>query len=776
MKAMFSEDGKEYIIDSPYTPARWLNYLSNGSYCAFFRTDGGGYSFWKDPSYHGLTSWSESSQNLSRVIYLKSGDDYWRVNFPEPDSNWEGRIGMDCQTVRNMTRGIEANLTYFVPLDKDLEYWCLQIKNRERKDKNLHIFAVTELSLGNALRSYLSHEMNLYGRGWEENGVLYATCSLWGRGSTMVENVNWPMKAFFTSTHKFRSFDCNKISFVGNSRTSLDPIAVERGRCNNNITWGRTPIFALHFVVKLKAGEQKEMAFALGAVEENSVAPKINIEQVKEDRRKTRQFWENISTDGIFVQTPDKNLNTAINYWNRKQALIDFWWYRTASAPHLIELDMCGFRDATQTIIGIIPLRPQWAREKILKLAGCQYQKGCWTHMFDLLTYKGPASTFSDVHLWLPMVVFCYLKETGDFALLKERIPFQDGEKASVWEHIKRTLRFMADAKGPHKLTLLKGGDWNDGLNFAGKEGKGESVMVSQTLYLVLQEWAELNGRLSKQKECRWALKEAKELKKALHQYCWDGAWYIRAYTDNGKVLGSKRCKEGKIFLNVQSWAVISGSVSKERAKKCMDSVEKLLETPFGPKIQHPSYSRIDSSKGLISRCAPGEGENGSIFMHPIPWAIQAMAKIKNIKAYEYYKNSLFINTAKDERYRAEPYVYPEIISGPESPHYGEGMRGWLTGAAAWFFRVCTDYILGIIPEYDGLRIDPCIDPNWGEYKILRTFRGKKLSITVKNPQKVHWGVAEIILNGQTIESNFLPCKRLKKNNKVEIIMGKSNA
>jgi len=370
------------------------------------------------------------------------------------------------------------------------------------------------------------------------------------------------------------------------------------------------------------------------------------------------------------------------------------------------------------------------------------------------------------------MVVFSYLKETADFALLKERTPFQDGGKVSIWEHLKRTMRFMAKSKGVHKLCLLKGGDWNDGLNFAGRGGKGESVMVSQMFYLVLEEWAELNKRLNKAAEYQWTLKEAKELRRALNQYCWDGAWYIRAYTDRGGVLGGKRSKEGKIFLNAQSWAVISGSAPEERAKKCMDSVVKLLETPFGPKIQHPSYSKIDPTKGLITRCAPGEGENGSIFMHTVVWAVLAMAKIKSTKAYQYYRDSLFINTAKDKRYRAEPYVYPEIISGPESPHYGEGMRGWLTGCVAWFFRVCTDYILGIIPEYDGLRIEPCIDSKWREFKVKRTFRGKELSITMKNPKKVHCGVAKVILNGKTVESNFLTFEDLKKVNEVEVIMG----
>jgi len=772
MKGKFSQDGMEYIIDSPYTPTRWLNYCTNGSYCAFLQADGGGYSFWKDASYHGLTSWSDAVQDLSRVVYLKSDNHYWRVNVPEPGSAWEGRMGIDHQTIRNKTKGIECTLTYFVPPDKDLEYWYLKVKNCGNTDKNIQIFAATELSLGNVLRSYVCHEMNLYGRGWEEKGTLYATSTLWGKGGTMVENVHWPMKAFFTSTSKYEGFDCNRISFVGDGRTSANPLAVEKGRCSNNISWGRTPIFALQFAMKLKPGQEKELAVALGAVKQDTFAPKINLAQVKRDRQKTKEFWNSICTEGIFVKTPDKELNTAINYWNRKQSLMNFWWYRTAAAPHLVEGDMSGFRDATQTTIGMIPIRPKWAREKILKLAGLQYRNGCWVHMFDFLTYKGPASTFSDVHLWLPMVVFSYLKETADFALLKERTPFQDGGKVSIWEHLKRTMRFMAKSKGVHKLCLLKGGDWNDGLNFAGRGGKGESVMVSQMFYLVLEEWAELNKRLNKAAEYQWTLKEAKELRRALNQYCWDGAWYIRAYTDRGGVLGGKRSKEGKIFLNAQSWAVISGSAPEERAKKCMDSVVKLLETPFGPKIQHPSYSKIDPTKGLITRCAPGEGENGSIFMHTVVWAVLAMAKIKSTKAYQYYRDSLFINTAKDKRYRAEPYVYPEIISGPESPHYGEGMRGWLTGCVAWFFRVCTDYILGIIPEYDGLRIEPCIDSKWREFKVKRTFRGKELSITMKNPKKVHCGVAKVILNGKTVESNFLTFEDLKNVNEVEVVMG----
>lgn len=770
----FSEDGKEYIVYTPYTPARWLNYLTNGRYCAFIQPDGAGYSFWKDASYNGILNWSNCRENLNRLIYVKDGKDYWRVNIPEKNSEWVCRIGLDHQTIINKTRQIETVLTYFVPPDKDLEYWYLKIKNRSNQEKTLQIFAATELSLGNTLRAYISHEMNLYGKGWEEKGSLYATTTLWGKAGTMVENVHWSLKAFFTSTQKFVGFDCNKTSFVGDGRDSSNPIAVEKGQCCNSISRGRTPVFVLQFEIHLKPGEEKDMAIGLGVVKEKSFAPILKIEQVRKDRQKTKEFWEKICTQGVFVDTPDKNLNIAINYWNRKQALINFWWYRTAAAPHLIEGDMSGFRDATQPTVAVIPIKPQWAKEKILKLAGCQYKDGRWTHMFDFTTYKGPASNFSDVHLWLPMIIFRYLKETADFNILQKKTPFQDSGKASVAQHIKKTLNFMVKEKGVHNLSLLKGGDWNDGLNFAGKKGKGESIMVTQTLSYVLKEWALLNKKLNNYKEYRWALKEAKSLDNALNKYGWDGNWYVRVFTDEGKVIGSKKCKEGRIFLNAQSWAVISRSAPEDRAKKCMSSVERFLETPLGPVLLAPSYSRIDKKMGLITRCAPGEGENGSIFMHPIPWAITAFARIKSKKAYEYYKNSLFINVAKNNRYKAEPYVYPEIISGPESPHYGEGMRGWLTGCAAWFFQSCIEDILGIKPDYDGLVIDPCITPEWSEYTIKRTFRSRHLAITVKNPDSVHCGVKKIILNGKNLDSCFIPFNRLKKKNIVEVVMGKN--
>jgi len=781
MHDKFSADGKEYIITDPRTPKPWVNYLTNGRYCTFMSQTGGGYTFWKDPFVNGITRWGPRLKcaALGREVYISEKGDYWTINWEPVHKDydfWECRVGLGYNIIKSERNKIEGSVLYFVPPDKDLEYWLIRIKNKSNEARKLEVFTGVELSLGNIRSDMLSTEFHeLFNRVYEEEGVLYAEKTFWDRLRGMHSaNEEWPTKVFFASEPKANGFDCLRDAFFGEYRLASNPIAVEEGRCRNSESEGRSSIFAFQHSLNLKGGEEKEILVSMGVLKDILIERDIRIEAAKESFFRLKAYWDEIINEGVIVETPDKNLNLSVNIWNKYQNRINFWWYRSAASYYLFGFDTFGYRDVAQTIIGTLPIDAELAREKIKFIAKFQFKDGNTCSSFSQVSMRGARADHTDVPLWYPLVVFCYLKETGDFDFLYEEEDFLDGGKGTIYDHAKLAINYILSRRSDRGLVLIERGDWNDALDFVGERGKGESVMASQMLCLVLDMWIKLNEFLEFRDVASQYRKEMEALRGAIYKHCWDGEWYVRAFKDNGGAIGSKINEEGKIYLNPQSWAVFSKIIPEDRSNKCMDAVEQYLESDYRTVLFRPAYSRPDRSIGMITRFIKGEKENGAVFMHASAWSIIAAALLgRGNKAYEYYKKMLPMNLASNPSFKTEPYVYPEYVAGPDSPHYGEGSHSWLTGSAAWMWRACVDYILGVRPELDGLKIDPCIPAEWSSYKIKRRFRNAIYDITVNNPEGVQHGVREIRIDDEKYESNILPVYADGRIHRVEVILGR---
>ncbi|MDI6784338.1 MAG: hypothetical protein QME64_09630, partial [bacterium] len=496
-------------------------------------------------------------------------------------------------------------------------------------------------------------------------------------------------------------------------------------------------------------------------------------------------------------------MNLMLNVWNQYQNKMTFLFSRNASYHHGGLLFGRGYRDACQDALGPVIVEPDAVKQRILEMAQNQFKNGSVMHCYFPLTGGGEQTGHSDTPLWFPLAITNYLKETGDFKILEEVVPYLDasptklqrswGGKGNILQHLLNNIDYVLRDTTNRGLPKFGPGDWNDTLDYLGRQGKGESVWVAMCLALAIKETVQLLKFLSNpachcersaaisgllrryvprnDKQSKYE-KAYTKLAETINKLCWDGNWYIRGTNDWGEVIGSKKCKEGKIFINSQTWSVISGIAPKDRAIKALDSVKKHLDTPKGPQLVAPAYTEVNPRIGLATRCVPGKKENGAVFNHPVTWAIYAECLLgRGDMAYAYYKKALppafqsskkikvkikplfpefetskwakeiEFDPADEDVYEVEPYVYAEYVTSPEHPMFGQASHSWLTGTAAWMLRDGLDHILGVKPTYTGLLIDPCIPKHWKEYTITRKFRGATYNITVKNPKGVNRGV-----------------------------------
>ena len=601
-----------------------------------------------------------------------------------------------------------------------------------------------------------------------EHQILLASKRYWVRyhgASVKQSNEAWDRYVFFASTLPVVGWDGSKNRFIGRWRSEANPLAVEQGGCFNSEITSGDAVAALQMELTLDSGQSQSLAILLGVVPRQDfqqaalqlVEKYRDLKVIDEAFGTLKNYWQEYLSH-LQVLTPDEDVNTMINVWNQYQTSVTFQFSRDASYYHGGLLFGRGFRDSCQDIMGPVIPRPEWVKERIKEMSQYQFSDGSTFHLYFPLSKSGEKTGHSDTPLWLPLAILVYLKETADFDFLKQKTPFYDGGEATILQHLFRAIEFTLNHLSDRYLPKFGPGDWNDTLDYLGRKGRGESVWVAMFLAYILKETVELCRYLNLTERAQEFQHEYEKVKKSINVHCWDGAWYIRGTNDQGQVIGSSLNEEGKIFLNTQSWAVISGVAEGERAKRCMDSVREHLETPKGPKILHPPYTKIDPNIGLATRCVPGKKENGAVFNHPVSWAILAECLLGRAeRAFEIYKKALPMNPVIDaERYEVEPYVYAEYVTSPDHPTFGQASHSWLTGSATWMLRDVTDYILGVRPTYKGLMIDPCIPGNWPEFKMQRRFRGKTYLIHVQNASGQNKGVKKMFVNGRLIEGNVI--------------------
>ncbi len=813
----FDDDHQEYVITRPDTPLPWINYLGSDEYFGIISNTAGGYSFYKDARLRRLTRYRYNNAPLDtggRYIYLRDEDTssprIWSPTWQPtrtPLDQYECRHGMGYTSIQSTLAGISSNVRYFIPLGEAIEIWELTLTNQRSEDANLSIFATIEFCLWDAMDDATNFQRN-YSVGEVEvvDGVIYHKTEYRERRNHF---------SYFACSENLAGFDTDREAFLGPYRGWDSPAALEKGTLSNSIAHGWQPVGVHHIQLNLQAGEHKTIIFLLG-YHENPVDKKFdppgtqiinkrtllpiiqryrNPKEVQVAFEKLRTYWHEL-LDKFQVHTPDIHTDRMVNTWNVCQLMAVFNFSRSASYFESGIGRGMGFRDSNQDLLGFMHLMPERARERLLDLASTQLPSGGAYHQYQPLTKRGNnevGSGFNDDPLWLVLAVAAYIKETEDLRILDEAVPYDNapGSEDSLYSHLRRSMQYTLNRLGPHGLPLIGRADWNDCLNLncfsdtpgqsfqttTNKDGKvAESVFIAGLFILAAGEMQEIARRKEGDQAAQEYDLAAKQMEKAVWEAGWDGSWFRRAYDDFGEPVGSQACAEGQIFIEPQGMCVMAGlGIMDGRARQALDSVMERLATPHGILLHQPGYTQYYLHLGEISSYPPGYKENGSVFCHTNPWIMIAEAKLGNgARAHDYY---LRINPSKREEisevHRCEPYVYAQMIAGREAAAEGEAKNSWLTGTAAWNYVAITQWILGIRPEFEGLRIDPCVPSEWEGFTVERSFRGCKLHIAVHNPQHVSWGVVRIEVDGHPVQGNLVKLDEAPVEHQVEVWMGK---
>ncbi len=742
---MYKFHEREITFDKYNTPTPWMNYLSNGTFHTMISQAGGGVAFYKSPQIWRINHYRFFHLPTDRsgfYTYIKDKNHVWcPTNEPVPDKpdKWTSTHGMGYTRFEAEKDGVSAVVTYFVGELENALIWNMKLKSDT--DKKITVFPCVELGMMEFMRElqwqcYNKHQLTCYNT---DDVLVYK----YG-----VEDQPKPDETplvYFASDAPVTAFDCDRDEFIGSYRSEESPKNVENGKCTNSTMYGGDPCFALQIDVDLKAGEEKEINIFLGtAMTENDIKKSVEHcrekDFVKKSFEKLSEHWDNY-LNHFRCEIPDKDAQTMINIWNPYQAERNFQFSRNISYYATGTFRGVGVRDTAQDILAMVPFDTRRAKDKLNLLFTQQYKDGhCNHYCFPTEGWEPVKRIHSDNHLWLVMACYHIIMEEGSLDYLDENVDFYDGGSASVWEHIKKSIDFCMVNRGENGFPLMLASDWNDMLYKVCREGKGESIWTSMqfgTVLGMIAELAELKGE-DKQKY----LDIYEEQKKLVNSTAWDGKWFIRCITDNGRFIGSEKEPQAKIWLNSQSWSVISGMGDDEKKISAMDSVKKYLDTELGIKKIEPSMTVDYPTKdGNLTSYNKGCGENGSVFCHANTWAIIAECMLKRPEnAYKYYHQLLPMiaqQKAGEWRYKAEPYVYASNIFGPESDKFGLANVSWLTGTAAWMYIAVTQYMLGIRPKWNGLEIDPCLDSAMLPAKVKRVFRGKTYNITITQNKKV---------------------------------------
>lgn len=803
----FSKDGKEFIITNPTTPRPWINYLTNEEYCAIISHNAGGYSFYKDCRTDRILRWLPGSWHFDRpgrYIYIRDKDKKvcWSASYQPlrvKPTFYEVRHGLGY-TITNATyNGINTQITFFVPTKDTCEAWLVKITNKTKSTKNLEIFPYIEWLLGDYhMELRYRNIMNLYNRIWYDKShkaILAKKTAFWGDLNIQP----YLYINFFASSLPVAGFVTQKDAFLGKNNTEEKPEMVLSGKFKNvSFTSGEDGVACFKHNLTLKPHQQKEFTIVLGQTQAkgNSLSGILTkyrkLNEAKKELETVKKLWHKRIVENIEIETPDKDFDKIINIWVKYQLYICNFWSRSPSYYHEGSGGR-GYRDSCQDADSIMSINHKHARKKILKLASLIKRDGTsapgWADTF------GPAGhrPNKDHQIWLTATVASYIKETGDKDILHEYIPYlkdrwikgwdidikfkgaprTDGE-GTLFEHLEKNLNFTFNDVGEHALPLIGHADWNDAIDAAGIKLRGESVWLAQALVRSLKMIAELAQLIGESKKAKEFLYKAQTMTERINDICWDGNWYIRGFTDEGSVYGSKKNKGGKIFINSQSWAVLSGVADEKRQKEILKSVDKYLDGSHGIALFYPAYNNWHEELGRISMFSEGTKENAAVFCHAATFHIVAECLAgRGTKAYQGIKK-LMPNAQRDyDLYKTEPYVYAEYLVGPEHPYlYGEGAFTWITGTAGWQFMAATEWLLGARRDYDGLRIDPCIPKRWKKAKIKRPFRGAIYDITIHNPKGKEKGVKQVWVDGEPIDGDLIYPHSDGKTHHVKVVMG----
>ena len=806
----FDDLAREYVITNPRTPFPWINYLGNEEFFGLISNTAGGYCFYKDAKFRRLTRYRYNNVPIDtggRYYYIKDGDTVWNPGWKPTQTDldlYECRHGLSYSTFTGEKNGVSAELTCFVPRGANAEVHKLVIENTSDDKKSLKLFSLAEWCLWNAQTDMENFQRNLSTGEVEIDGaVLYHKTEYKERRDHY---------AFFSVNAPIQGFDTDRESFVGLYNGFDAPQAVTEGAPRNSVAHGWSPIASHYLEIELAAGEQHELVFVLGYVENGGdekweskgvinktkakalIARFDTVEKVDAALADLSSMWDGL-LDVYQVSTGDERLDRMVNIWNPYQCMVTFNMSRSASFFESGIGRGMGFRDSNQDLIGFVHQVPERARERILDIAATQFEDGSAYHQYQPLTKRGNAdigSNFNDDPLWLILSVSAYIKETGDWGILDEKVPFDNDESKaeSLFEHLSRSFAFTVNNLGPHGLPLIGRADWNDCLNlncfsedpnesFQTTEnqqgGVAESLMIAGQFVLYGREYARLCEARGLGDAAASALAEVDNMVAAVKEHGWDGEWFLRAYDYYGKPVGSKENEEGQIFIESQGFCTMAEIGAEEGlCRKALDSVEDRLACEHGIVLNNPPFSKYVVEYGEISTYPAGYKENAGIFCHNNPWVIIGETNAGNgERALDYWKRvAPAYREEMSDLHRMEPYVYAQMIAGKDAFKPGEAKNSWLTGTAAWNWVAISQHILGIQPDYEGLKIDPCVPREWKAFSVTRLFRGATYNITIENPDGVNKGVKGMTVDGQVLDGCIVPAVDAGTTVEVRVTLG----
>jgi len=806
----FDDKAREYVITNPRTPWPWINYLGTEDFFTLISNFAGGYSFYKDAKFRRITRYRYNNVPMDtggKYFYIKDGETIWSPGWKPVKTEldkYECRHGMNYTIIKGVKNDITAEVLFFVPLKTWAEIQKLTLTNNSKDTRKLKVFSLTEWCLWNAASDMENFQRN------------FSTGEVEIEGSVIYHKTEYKERrdhyAYYSVNVPINGFDTDRESFIGLYNGFESPQAVVEGKPGMSEAHGWSPIASHYLEIELKPGESKDFIFVLGYVEnkqeekfetkgiinkkkaKETISRFDTVEKVDAALAELRKYWDNLLSV-YTVNSGNDKLDRMVNIWNQYQCMITFCFSRSASFFESGIGRGMGFRDSNQDLIGFVHQIPERARERIIDIASTQLPDGGCYHQYQPLTKQGNndiGGGFNDDPLWLILGTISYIKETGDWTILDEKVPYDNKIKDAqpLFDHLKRSFYHVVHNLGPHKLPLIGRADWNDCLNlncfsnnpdesFQTTEnksgGQAESVFIAAMFILYGEEFERLCRLMNKKSEADNIKKHVEAMKVAVDKSGWDGEWFIRAYDFFGKKVGSHENEEGKIFIESQGYSIMAGiGVNDGRAKKALDSVKKYLDCEHGIVLNNPAFTKYIIEYGEISTYPKGYKENAGIFCHNNPWIMIAETAVGNgDRAFEYYSKIApsYLEEVSD-LHKTEPYVYSQMIAGKDAFKPGEAKNSWLTGTAAWNYYAITQYILGLRPDYNGLIVDPCIPKEWSGFSIIRKFRDAVYQISVTNPNKVSKGVKKLIVDGKELAGNTIPLFAAGSEHKVEIILG----
>ena len=824
----FDDQNKEYVITTPQTPLPWINYLGSEDFFSLVSNTAGGYSFYRDARMRRLTRYRYNNvpmDNGGRYFYINEGGNVWSPTWKPCKTaldSYECRHGMSYTRITGSKDGIEASLLFFVPLKTWGEVQKLTLRNTSAKVRKLKLFSFAEWCLWNAATDMENFQRN------------FSTGEVEVDGSVIYHKTEYKERrnhyAFYSVNTPVDGFDTDRETFVGLYNEFADPERVVEGRPGNSIAHGWSPIASHYLEVELQPGESRDFIFLLGYVEnkqeakfeereeslheafKQSVPSSPIINKVKAKAMisafdttakvdaafaELKAYWDRL-LDIYVVKTDEEKLDRMVNIWNQYQCMITFNMSRSASFFESGIGRGMGFRDSNQDLVGFVHQIPERARERIIDIASTQFPDGGCYHQYQPLTKRGNndiGGGFNDDPMWLIFGTVAYIKESGDFSILDEPVPFdnKEGSEVSLFEHLRVSFNHVIENLGPHMLPLIGRADWNDCLNLncfsdepsesfqtfsnpnAPDERVAESVLIAGMFVAIGPDLVAILRRRGLTDKADACQKEIDAMNEAILRDGWDGEWFVRAYDAFGHKIGSKECEDGKIYIESQGYCVMGGvGVKDGKAEKALESVHKYLETKHGIVLLQPAYKEYHLELGEVSSYPPGYKENAGIFCHNNPWIIAAETVVGHgDRAFDLYSRiAPAYREEISDLHKMEPYVYSQMIAGKDAPNFGQAKNSWLTGTAAWNFYVISNYILGIKPDWEGLKVDPCIPHTWDGYQVSRRFRGATYAIAIENPSHVCRGVKQVTVDGQAIGGNVLPVFADGKTHQVTVTLG----